>query len=131
LLTFPWACTNPARSTTPPLLTPVFGPDQLLRDIQWTNEGTYGLIVSKHSGSTNAHTCLTFTSTITQFEFMVIKRLRHARKPGLDLSPGDVSNGYHQLVGTYDGLTMRLYYDGVLEERLPIQRDSGGKALRS
>jgi hypothetical protein len=29
--------------------------------------------------------------------------------------PGDVGGTYHQLVGTYDGLTMRLYYDGVLE----------------
>ena len=29
--------------------------------------------------------------------------------------PGDAGGSYHQLVGTYDGLTMRLYYDGVLE----------------
>ena len=102
------------RVNNTPLLTPASALT-IAADIQWDNLGTYGVIVSKHSGSTSGSYLLDITSTITQFEFMVINASGTRVNLDWTFPPGDVSNGYHQLVGTYDGLTMRLYYDGVLE----------------
>jgi hypothetical protein len=97
-----------------PLLTPSSALT-ITADIQWDNQGTYGIIVSKHGGSTSGSYLLDITSTVSQFEFMVINAAGTRVNIDWTFPPGDVSNGYHQLVGTYDGLTMRLYYDGVLQ----------------
>jgi hypothetical protein len=102
------------RVNNTPLLTPSSALT-ITADIQWDNVGTYGVIVSKHSGSTSGSYLLDITSTITQFEFMVINASGTRVNLDWTFPPGDAGNGYHQLVGTHDGLTMRLYYDGVLE----------------
>jgi hypothetical protein len=101
------------RVDSKPLLTPASALT-LAADIQWDNVGNYGVIVSKHSGGTSGSYLLDITSTITQFEFMIINAAGTRVNLDWTFPPGDVSNGYHQLVGTYDGLMMRLYYDGVL-----------------
>jgi Concanavalin A-like lectin/glucanases superfamily len=101
------------RVNNTPLLTPSSALT-IAADIQWDNSGTYGVIVSKHGGSTSGSYLLDITSTITQFEFMVINASGTRVNLDWTFPPGDAGNGYHQLVGTYDGLTMRLYYDGVL-----------------
>ncbi len=114
-LSFPPGVTDDyGRVDNTSLLTPASALT-IAADIQWDNMGTYGVIVSKHSGSTSGSYLLDITSTATQFEFMVINASGTRVNLDWDIPTGDAGNGYHQLVGTYDGLTMRLYYDGVLK----------------
>jgi hypothetical protein len=117
-LSFPSGVPNTAddvaRVDNTPLLTPA-NALTLAADIQWNMAGTHGVIVSKHGGMSTGPYLLDVASDNVSFDFMVIT----ATGGRVDLQwvfpPGDVGGTYHQLVGTYDGLTMRLYYDGVLE----------------
>jgi hypothetical protein len=113
-LYFPGVFNAQARVNDTPLLTPASALT-LAADIQWDNAGNYGVIVSKHSGGTSGSYLLDIANTATQFEFMVINASGTRVNLDWTFPPGDAGGGYHQLVGTYDGLTMRLYYDGVLE----------------
>jgi hypothetical protein len=97
-----------------PLLTPA-NALTLAADIQWDMIGTHGVIVGKHGGGTDGSYLLDITTDNVSFEFMVINASGTRVNVDWAFPPGDVGGGYHQLLGTYDGLTMRLYYDGVLE----------------
>jgi autotransporter-associated beta strand protein len=71
-----------------------------------------GVLLSKHAGGTAGSYMLSVPSG-ANYRFTII----NASNTRKDLDwpvPNDLNDGYHQLVGTYDGVTMRLFYDGIL-----------------
>ena len=72
-----------------------------------------GVLVSKHAGSLNGSYMLSIPTTNGSFSFTVINASSVRVNLLWPIPLGDVGK-YHQLAGTYDGATMRLYYDGIL-----------------
>ena len=72
-----------------------------------------GVLVSKHAGGNSGSYMLSIPSANGSFSFTVINAAA-TRVNVLWPIPLADAHTWHQLAGTYDGATMRLYYDGIL-----------------
>jgi hypothetical protein len=81
-----------------------------------------GVLASKYAGGADGSYMLSITPANGDYSFTII----NASALRVDLAwpiPLSDAGSYHQLIGTYDGATMRLYHDGVL---VATNSQSGG-----
>jgi hypothetical protein len=106
---------NSAQVNDTPLLD-VTNAVTLAVDFKADNFGSQGVLASKHdAGSVGSYMLMDQGSV---FYFAIINAAGTRVNLGWPIPAGEAGS-WHQLIGTYDGLTMRLYHDGVLVTNTP------------